>query len=69
MGLKGIVHDWIASYLLQRKQFIGLNTAKGYYNSDTLENHIGIPQGSILGPLFFILYVNYLIIFEKMHFL
>ena len=69
LGLRGPVLKWIASYLSKRKQFVGLNTAKGYYSQDTVENNIKIPQGSILGPLFFILYVNDLVILENNAFL
>ena len=46
--------DWISSYLSHRKQFISFNDV----NSDFLQIRCGVPQGSILGPLLFILYVN-----------
>ena len=45
---------WIASYLNGRKQYTIVNG----YNSDTLPVSIGIPQGSVLGPTLFSLFVN-----------
>ena len=69
LGIRGIFLNLIASYLKNRKQTVGLNTEKGYYQSSFLENNIGIPQGSILGPLFFILYSNDLIIIDNNTFL
>ena len=43
---------WIASYLNGRKQYTN------GYNSDTMPISIGIPQGSVLGPTLFSLFVN-----------
>ena len=45
---------WISSYLKDRKQLVLANGVK----SDSLEVCQGVPQGSILGPLFYILYAN-----------
>ena len=46
----------IASYLSNRRQFVQVNDKK----SPTLPIHFGVPQGSILGPVLFNLYVTYL---------
>ena len=45
---------WFQSYLSDRTQYTVIENHK----SDTLNITCGIPQGSILGPLLFILYVN-----------
>ena len=46
--------NWIKSYFKNRKQFVQFNNV----SSTQKLIQCGVPQGSILGPLFFILYVN-----------
>ena len=53
-GFRGIVFDWFKSYLSDRKQFVSYNSC----NSKLEDISCGVPQGSILGPLLFIIYVN-----------
>ena len=53
-GIRGISNDWIKSYLGNRKQFVQYDDAI----SDCKEILCGVPQGSILGPKLFILYIN-----------
>ena len=62
LGIRGIVHKLISNYLEKRKQYVAANSSMGFCQSNLLMNNIGIPQGSILGPIFFILYVNDLVI-------
>ena len=53
-GIRGIGLDLFKSYLLHRHQFVYIASVKSNYQ----EIKCGVPQGSILGPLLFILYIN-----------
>ena len=53
-GIRGVPLKWIESYLSDRKFYVSLNGS----SSSTRTLNIGIPQGSILGPLYFIIYNN-----------
>ena len=49
-GIKDIPLEWFESYLNEHKQLLKINEVK----SATLTIKCGVPQGSVLGPLFFI---------------
>ena len=54
-GIKGINLAWFRSYLTNRIQYISITRD---LETDTKNICCGVPQGSILGPLLFLLYVN-----------
>ena len=55
--MRGVSHNWFQSYLNGRNQFVQLGPVK----SDSQAITCGVPRGSILGPLLFILYINDLV--------
>ena len=54
-GITDRNHGWLKSYLSNRRQFVQINE-KEKTSLETIS--CGVPQGSILGPLLFLLYVN-----------
>ena len=54
LGVRGVELLWFKNYLSDRMQFVSIDDV----NSTLMEIILGVPQGSILGPLLFLIYIN-----------
>ena len=51
-GIRGLANDWFKAYLNNRYQFVSI--LNGYESNNVIMKH-GVPQGSVLGPLLFLI--------------
>ena len=53
-GVRGCALEWFRSYLSDRKQYVSVNGS----SSNLLPITCGVPKGSVIGPLLFLIYIN-----------
>jgi hypothetical protein len=54
MGISGNLHKWLTSFLTNRTQYVMVSGQKS--RGECVQS--GVPQGTVLGPILFILYIN-----------
>ena len=68
-GVRGVAHKWVSSYLKDRRQLVQITRVEDgeirEFRSTSLPISRGVPQGSILGPILFSVYINDMVDYLK----
>jgi len=62
-GIQGKIYEWLYTWLTQRTQRVVLDG----FTSNYVKVESGVPQGTVLGPIMFLLYISMTLVLESLH--